>query len=633
MSEQTVDNQKETRGFQSEVKQLLHLMIHSLYSNKEIFLRELISNASDAADKLRFKALSKTNLYGNDAELCVKLSVNKDAGTLTISDNGIGMTREQAIEHLGTIAKSGTKEFFAQLNEDETKDSQLIGQFGVGFYSAFIVADSVTVNTRSAEVTAEEGVCWTSAGEGDYSIETITKATRGTDIILHLRTDEQEFLDEHRLREIVGKYSDHIGIPVFIQTQEKDEEGKVTGTKWDQINKAQALWTRNKSDISDEEYKEFYNHVAHDYAEPLAWSHNRVEGKQDYTSLLYIPSKAPWDLNNRDGQHGLKLYVQRVFVMDDAQQFMPTYLRFVRGLIDSNDLPLNVSREILQDNKVTQALRKACTKRVLQMLERMAKNEPEQYQTFWKEFGQVLKEGLAEDFSNREKIAALLRFSSTENDSLDQTVSLADYVSRMKEGQDKIYYLTADNFNAAKHSPHLEQFRAKGLEVILMYDRIDEYLMGHLPEFEGKKFQAITKSDLDLSSFDNAEEKEKQKETEKEFTSVIERTKTYLGERVKEVRPTFKLNDTPAVMVTDENEMGTQMAKLLAAAGHDAPEVQYIFELNPEHSLVKQMADEADEEIFSRWVEFLFGEAMLAERGTMDDPSQFLAAVNKLLVK
>ncbi|MCD9461814.1 molecular chaperone HtpG [Photobacterium phosphoreum] len=633
MSEQTVDNQKETRGFQSEVKQLLHLMIHSLYSNKEIFLRELISNASDAADKLRFKALSKTDLYGNDADLCVKLAINPQAGTLTISDNGIGMTREQAIEHLGTIAKSGTKEFFAQLDENETKDSQLIGQFGVGFYSAFIVADSVTVNTRSAEVTADEGVCWTSAGEGDYSIETITKASRGTEIILHLRADEQEFLDEHRLREIVGKYSDHIGIPVFIQTEEKDEEGKVTGSKWDQINKAQALWTRNKSDISDEEYKEFYNHVAHDYAEPLAWSHNRVEGKQDYTSLLYIPSKAPWDLNNRDGQHGLKLYVQRVFVMDDAQQFMPTYLRFVRGLIDSNDLPLNVSREILQDNKVTQALRKACTKRVLQMLERMAKNEPEQYQSFWKEFGQVLKEGLAEDFSNREKIAALLRFSSTDNDSLEQTVSLADYVSRMKDGQDKIYYLTADNFNAAKHSPHLEQFRAKGLEVILMYDRIDEYLMGHLPEFEGKKFQAITKSDLDLSSFDNAEEKEKQKEAEKEFTSVTERTKTYLGERVKEVRPTFKLHDTPAVMVTDENEMGTQMAKLLAAAGHEAPEVQYIFELNPEHSLVKQMADEADEEIFGRWVEFLFGEAMLAERGTMDDPSQFLAAVNKLLVK
>ena len=633
MSEQTVDNQKETRGFQSEVKQLLHLMIHSLYSNKEIFLRELISNASDAADKLRFKALSKTDLYGNDADLCVKLAVNPQAGTLTISDNGIGMTREQAIEHLGTIAKSGTKEFFAQLDENETKDSQLIGQFGVGFYSAFIVADSVTVNTRSAEVSADEGVCWTSAGEGDYSIETITKASRGTEIILHLRADEQEFLDEQRLREIVGKYSDHIGIPVFIQTEEQDEEGKVTGTKWDQINKAQALWTRNKSDISDEEYKEFYNHVAHDYAEPLAWSHNRVEGKQDYTSLLYIPSKAPWDLNNRDGQHGLKLYVQRVFVMDDAQQFMPTYLRFVRGLIDSNDLPLNVSREILQDNKVTQALRKACTKRVLQMLERMAKNEPEQYQSFWKEFGQVLKEGLAEDVSNRDKIAALLRFSSTENDTAEQTVSLADYIARMNEGQDKIYYLTADNFNAAKHSPHLEQFREKGLEVILMYDRIDEYLMGHLPEFEGKKFQAITKSDLDLSSFDNAEEKEKQKETEKEFTSVTERTKTYLGERVKEVRPTFKLHDTPAVMVTDENEMGTQMAKLLAAAGHEAPEVQYIFELNPEHSLVKQMADEADEEVFGRWVELLFGEAMLAERGTMDDPSQFLAAVNKLLVK
>ncbi|WP_318483623.1 molecular chaperone HtpG [Photobacterium leiognathi] len=633
MSEQVVDKNKETRGFQSEVKQLLHLMIHSLYSNKEIFLRELISNASDAADKLRFKALSQSDLYGDDSNLCVKLSVNEQTSTLTISDNGIGMTREQAIEHLGTIAKSGTKEFFAQLKEDESKDSQLIGQFGVGFYSAFIVADSVTVNTRAAGTAAEEAVSWQSAGEGDYSIENITKPTRGTDIILHLREDEKEFLNEHRLREIVGKYSDHIGIPVFIQTEEKDEEGNVTGTKWDQINKAQALWTRNKSDISEEEYKEFYNHVAHDYAEPLTWAHNRVEGKQDYTSLLYIPSKAPWDLNNRDGQHGLKLYVQRVFIMDDAQQFMPTYLRFIRGLIDSNDLPLNVSREILQDNKVTQALRKACTKRVLQMLERMAKNDAEKYQTFWKEFGQVLKEGLAEDFANRDKIANLLRFSSTENDAQEQTVSLADYVSRMKEGQDKIYYLTADNFNAAKHSPHLEQFRAKGLEVILMYDRIDEYLMGHLPEFEGKQFQAITKSDLDLSNFDDEEAKEKQKETEKEFASVVERTKGYLGSRVKDVRATFKLHDTPAVVVTDEHEMGTQMAKLLAAAGHEAPEVQYIFELNPEHALVKKMADEADEEVFSRWVEFLLGEAMLAERGTMDDPSQFLAAINKLLIK
>ncbi|WP_318462491.1 molecular chaperone HtpG [Photobacterium leiognathi] len=633
MSEQVVDKNKETRGFQSEVKQLLHLMIHSLYSNKEIFLRELISNASDAADKLRFKALSQSDLYGDDSNLCVKLSVNEQTSTLTISDNGIGMTREQAIEHLGTIAKSGTKEFFAQLKEDESKDSQLIGQFGVGFYSAFIVADSVTVNTRAAGTAAEEAVSWQSAGEGDYSIENITKPTRGTDIILHLREDEKEFLNEHRLREIVGKYSDHIGIPVFIQTEEKDEEGNVTGTKWDQINKAQALWTRNKSDISEEEYKEFYNHVAHDYAEPLTWAHNRVEGKQDYTSLLYIPSKAPWDLNNRDGQHGLKLYVQRVFIMDDAQQFMPTYLRFIRGLIDSNDLPLNVSREILQDNKVTQALRKACTKRVLQMLERMAKNDAEKYQTFWKEFGQVLKEGLAEDFSNRDKIANLLRFSSTENDAQEQTVSLADYVSRMKEGQDKIYYLTADNFNAAKHSPHLEQFRAKGLEVILMYDRIDEYLMGHLPEFEGKQFQAITKSDLDLSNFDDEDAKEKQKETEKEFASVVERTKGYLGSRVKDVRATFKLHDTPAVVVTDEHEMGTQMAKLLAAAGHEAPEVQYIFELNPEHALVKKMADEADEEVFSRWVEFLLGEAMLAERGTMDDPSQFLAAINKLLIK
>lgn len=428
MSEQSLDKNKETRGFQSEVKQLLHLMIHSLYSNKEIFLRELISNASDAADKLRFRALSDGLLYENDAELTVKISVNQDAGTLTISDNGIGMTREDVIEHLGTIAKSGTKEFFAKLNEEETKDSQLIGQFGVGFYSAFIVADSVTVNTRAAGVPADQAVSWSSAGEGDYTVENTTKATRGTDIILHLRDDEKEFLDEYRLRDIISKYSDHIGIPVLIQTTERDEEGNETGKKWEQINKAQALWTRNKSDISDEEFKEFYKHVSHDFAEPLTWSLNHVEGKQDYTSLLYIPSKAPWDLYHRDSQHGLKLYVQRVFIMDDAQQFMPMYLRFMRGLIDSNDLPLNVSREILQDNKVTQALRKACTKRALSMLSKLAKGDSEKYQTFWQEFGQVIKEGLAEDFANRDKIAQLLRFSSTYNDSAEQTVALADYV-------------------------------------------------------------------------------------------------------------------------------------------------------------------------------------------------------------
>ncbi|EJN6958235.1 molecular chaperone HtpG [Photobacterium damselae] len=633
MSEQSLDKNKETRGFQSEVKQLLHLMIHSLYSNKEIFLRELISNASDAADKLRFRALSDGSLYENDAELAVKISVNQDAGTLTISDNGIGMTREDVIEHLGTIAKSGTKEFFAKLNEEETKDSQLIGQFGVGFYSAFIVADSVTVNTRAAGVPADQAVSWSSAGEGDYTVENTTKATRGTDIILHLRDDEKEFLDEYRLRDIISKYSDHIGIPVLIQTTERDEEGNETGKKWEQINKAQALWTRNKSDISDEEFKEFYKHVSHDFAEPLTWSLNHVEGKQDYTSLLYIPSKAPWDLYHRDSQHGLKLYVQRVFIMDDAQQFMPMYLRFMRGLIDSNDLPLNVSREILQDNKVTQALRKACTKRALSMLSKLATGDSEKYQTFWQEFGQVIKEGLAEDFANRDKIAQLLRFSSTHNDSAEQTVALADYVERMKEGQDKIYYITADNFNAAKNSPHLEQFRAKGIEVLLMHDRIDEWMMSYMPEFEGKGFQSITKSDLDLSKFEDEAEKEKHKETEEAFKSVVERTKEYLGSRVKDVRTTFKLHDTPAVVVTDENEMGTQMAKLLAAAGQEAPEVQYILELNPDHALVKQMADEADEEIFGRWVEMLFGQSLLAERGAMDDPSRFLTAMNQLLAK
>ncbi|MGL0933030.1 molecular chaperone HtpG [Vibrio vulnificus] len=631
---ETVANNKETRGFQSEVKQLLHLMIHSLYSNKEIFLRELISNASDAADKLRFQALSNPALYENDAELGVKLSFNEEHNTLTISDNGIGMSREEVISHLGTIAKSGTAEFFSKLSQEQSKDSQLIGQFGVGFYSAFIVADAVTVRTRAAGLSVDQAVLWHSAGEGDYTVEDITKESRGTDIILHMREDGKEFLNEWRLRDVIGKYSDHIGIPVSIQTRVRDEEGKETEeVKWEQINKAQALWTRNKSDISDEEYQEFYKHVSHDFADPLLWSHNRVEGKNDYTSLLYIPSKAPWDMMNRDHKSGLKLYVQRVFIMDDAEQFMPSYLRFVRGLIDSNDLPLNVSREILQDNKVTQSLRSACAKRVLTMLERLAKNDAEKYQTFWKEFGLVMKEGPAEDYANREKVAVLLRFASTEVDSAEQTVSLESYVERMKEGQDKIYYLTADSYAAAKNSPHLEQFKAKGLEVILMFDRIDEWLMNYLTEFDGKQFQSITKAGLDLSQFEDEQEKEKQKETEQEFQSVVERTKSYLGDRVKEVRTTFKLANTPAVVVTDDFEMGTQMAKLLAAAGQAVPEVKYIFEINPNHTLVKQMADEADEEAFGRWVEVLLGQAMLAERGSMEDPSQFLTAINSLLTK
>ncbi|ENS4970919.1 molecular chaperone HtpG [Vibrio fluvialis] len=633
MSETAMTN-KETRGFQSEVKQLLHLMIHSLYSNKEIFLRELISNASDAADKLRFQALSKPELYDGDADLGVKLSFDTDANTITISDNGIGMSREDVIEHLGTIAKSGTAEFFSKLSEEQSKDSQLIGQFGVGFYSAFIVADAVTVRTRAAGLTADEGVQWYSKGEGEYTVETITKANRGTDIILHLRDEGKEFLSEWRLRDVISKYSDHIGIPVYIQSNVLDDDGKESGeTKWEQINKAQALWTRSKSEISDEEYQEFYKHVSHDFAEPLAWSHNKVEGKNDYTSLLYIPAKAPWDMYNRDHKHGLKLYVQRVFIMDDAEQFMPSYLRFVRGLIDSNDLPLNVSREILQDNKITQSLRNACTKRVLTMLERMASNDEEKYLGFWKEFGLVLKEGPAEDFANREKVAGLLRFASTHNDVAEQSVGLNAYVERMKEGQDKIYYLTADSYAAAKNSPHLEQFKAKGIEVILMYDRIDEWLMNYLTEFDGKQFQSITKAGLDLSKFEDEAEKEKHKETEQEFKSVVERVKEYLGERVKDVRTTFKLASTPAVVVTDDFEMGTQMAKLLAAAGQAVPEVKYILEINPEHAMVKRMADEPNQQAFGRWVEVLLGQAMLAERGSMEDPSQFVTAINQLLTK
>ncbi len=633
MSE-TANTNKETRGFQSEVKQLLHLMIHSLYSNKEIFLRELISNASDASDKLRFQALSNPELYQGDADLGVKLSFDQATKTITISDNGIGMSREDVIEHLGTIAKSGTAEFFSKLSDEQTKDSQLIGQFGVGFYSAFIVADAVTVRTRAAGLSANEAVQWHSAGEGEYTVESIEKASRGTDIILHLREEGEEFLSEWRLRDVISKYSDHIGIPVFIQTEERDDEGKETGEKkWEQINKAQALWTRNKSDISDEEYQEFYKHVSHDFAEPLVWSHNKVEGKNDYTSLLYIPSKAPWDMMNRDHKSGLKLYVQRVFIMDDAEQFMPSYLRFVRGLIDSNDLPLNVSREILQDNKVTQSLRNACTKRVLTMLERMANNDEDKYLSFWKEFGLVMKEGPVEDMSNKEKVAGLLRYASTQKDSSEQTISLASYVERMKEGQDKIYYLTADSYAAAKNSPHLEQFKSKGIEVILMYDRMDEWLMNYLTEFDGKQFQSISKAGLDLSKFEDEAEKEKHKETEEEFQSVVERIKEYLGDRVKEVRTTFKLATTPAVVVTDDFEMGTQMAKLLEAAGQAAPEVKYIFEINPDHAMVKHMADEPDQETFGRWVEVLLGQAMLAERGSMEDPSQFLGAMNKLLTK
>ncbi len=617
---------QETRGFQSEVKQLLHLMIHSLYSNKEIFLRELISNASDAADKLRFRALSVPDLYEGDGDLRVRISVDKEKRTLTLSDNGIGMRRDEVIENLGTIAKSGTKAFLESMGSDQAKDSQLIGQFGVGFYSAFIVADKVTVRTRAAGAQASEGVFWESEGEGEYTLAEIEKADRGTEITLHFREGEDDFLDAWRVRNVISKYSDHIALPVEIET--KDEENDTV--TWEKVNKAQALWTRNKAEISDDEYNEFYKHIAHDFSDPAIWSHNRVEGKQEYTSLLYIPQRAPFDMWNRDSKHGLKLYVQRVFIMDDAEQFMPNYLRFVRGLIDSNDLPLNVSREILQDSRVTQSLRAALTKRSLQMLEKLAKDDAEKYQQFWKEFGLVLKEGPAEDSANQQAIAKLLRFATTQSEGSEQNVSLDDYLSRMVEGQEKIYYITADSYAAAKSSPHLELFRKKGIEVLLLSDRIDEWMMSYLTEFDGKTFQSVSKADESLSKLAD-EETEEQKEAEKALEPFIERVKTLLGERVKEVRLTHRLTDTPAIVTTDANEMTTQMAKLFAAAGQDVPEVKYIFEINPEHDLVKRVADTQDETRFAEWVELLLDQALLAERGTLDDPNQFIRRMNQLL--
>ncbi|BBU97087.1 High temperature protein G [Providencia rettgeri] len=619
---------QETRGFQSEVKQLLQLMIHSLYSNKEIFLRELISNASDAADKLRFRALSKPELYENDGDLRVRISADKDKGTLTISDNGIGMSREEVIENLGTIAKSGTKAFLESLGSDQVKDSQMIGQFGVGFYSAFIVADKVTVRSRAAGAPADEGVFWESAGEGEYTIADIEKAERGTEITLHLRDDEKEYLDNWRLRSVISKYSDHIALPVEIE-EKNEEDGTVT---WEKINQAKALWTRSKSEISDEEYAEFYKHISHDYADPLTWSHNRVEGKQEYTSLLYVPSKAPFDLWNRDQQHGLKLYVQRVFIMDDAEQFMPNYLRFIRGVLDSNDLPLNVSREILQDSALTRSLRSALTKRVLQMLEKLAKSDTEKYQTFWQQFGLVMKEGPAEDMANSETIAKLLRFATTHTDSSVQNVSLEDYVSRMVEGQDKIYYITADSYAAAKGSPHLELFRKKGIEVLLLSDRIDEWMMNYLSEFDGKQFQSVSKADESLDKLAD-ENKAEQEEADKQLEPFVERVKSFLGERVKEVKLTHRLTDTPAIVTTDADEMSTQMAKLFAAAGQAAPEVKYNFELNPTHPLVKKAAEVSDESVFADWVDVLLDQALLAERGTLEDPNLFIRKINELLLK
>ncbi|WOH38928.1 molecular chaperone HtpG [Thalassotalea fonticola] len=636
---------KEVHGFQTEVKQLLQLMIHSLYSNKEIFLRELVSNSADAADKLRFKALSNGDLYDGDANLRVRVKADKEANTITISDNGIGMTRDDVIAHLGTIAKSGTADFFSRLSGDQASDSQLIGQFGVGFYSAFIVADKVVVRTRAAGTQASDGVEWTSAGEGDFSVENIEKSTRGTDIILFLKEEEKEFLDDYRLKSIVTKYSDHISIPVEMMSEEVAEVPASEGpdgeeipavaaipAEWEGVNKAEALWTREKSDVSEDEYKEFYKHVSHDYGDPLLWAHNKVEGTTEYTSLLYVPTKAPFDMYNRERQHGLKLYVQRVFIMDDAEQFMPTYLRFVKGLLDSNDLPLNVSREILQDNKVTQAMRKGCTKRVLTMLDKLGKKDAEKYQTFWDEFGQVLKEGPAEDMANKEAVAKLLRFASTENDSAVQNVSLNDYIERMKEGQDKIYYVVADSFEAAKNSPHLEVFRKKGIEVLLLSDRIDEWLMSHLTDFAEKQLQSVTRGGLDLGDMDDAETKEAQEKLEKEFDSVVSRLKESLGDKVKDVRISHRLTDSPACIVTDEHDMSSQMMKLMQSVGQEVPESKPIFEINAEHALINHVSNEQDEAKFAEWTDVLFDQALLAERGSLKDPATFVARLNKLML-
>jgi len=633
----TAELNKENHSFGTDAKQILNLMIHSLYSNKEIFLRELISNASDAADKLRFLALSDGNLYQGDAELKLTISTDEKAGTVTISDNGIGMNRDEVISSLGTIAKSGTAEFFENLSGDQAKDSQLIGQFGVGFYSAFIVADAVTVRTRKAG--EEKAVEWHSKGEGEYTLAEIEKEARGTEITLHLKEEEKEFVDGNRLRGIVTKYADHISIPVQMFKDEVPESEGPDGEKiaavpaqWETINKATALWTLDKSEIEESEYKEFYKHVSHDWEEPLTWTHNKVEGKSEYTSLLYIPKKAPFDLWNRDHKSGLKLYVQRVFIMDDAEQFMPSYLRFVKGLLDSNDLPLNVSREILQDNKTTQTIRKGCTSRILKMLERMGKNKAEDYQVFWNEFGQVIKEGPAEDAVNKDAIAKLLRFASTDNNESIQSVSLADYVSRMKEGQDKIYYVVADNFAAAKSSPHLEIFRKKGIEVLLMSDRVDEWMMSHLTEFDSKQLTSITRGDLDLGDLDDEESKKEQENSEKEVEGLAERIKTVLGEKVKEVRFTHRLTDSPACVVADENDMSSQMAKLMEAVGQGAPEAMPVFELNPEHQLVKHLNDEQDEDKFAQWSEVLLDQALLAERGSLKDPAGFVSRLNKLML-
>ncbi len=618
-------SKQQTMGFQTEVKQMLHLVIHSLYSNKEIFLRELISNASDALDKLRFLALADASLYEKDSDLKISIDFNEKTKTLTISDNGIGLNWDEAVENLGTIAKSGTKAFVSNLTGESAKDSQLIGQFGVGFYSAYIVANKVTVKSRRAGLAPEDGIVWESNGEGEFTIGHEKKKDRGTEVILHMKDDADEFLSDWRLKSIISKYSDHICWPIVMKAEASEEDGKKK-VDFEKVNKATALWTLQKSEITDEEYKALYKHISHDFQDPLAWSHNHVEGKQDYISLLYIPAHAAFDLWQQETKHGLKLYVKRVFIMDDAVQFLPRYLRFVKGIIDASDLPLNVSREILQDNKQVESIRGACTKRILSMLEKMAKDDVESYQKFWDEFGLVLKEGPVEDLANREAIAKLLRFASTFNGSEKQTNSLVDYVSRMKEGQDKIYYVAASSFNAAKNSPHLEIFKKKGIEVLLLSDRIDEWLVGYLSEFEGKKLQSISKGKVELDDLEDT------KEQEKTYAPMLKQIKDILGERVKDVQVTKRLTDSPACIVSDENDMGLEMQRILQASGQKMPESKPIFEINPEHALIKRLHSIEDDERFSQWAVVLFEQAVLAEGGQLDNPADFVNRVNQLLI-
>jgi molecular chaperone HtpG len=625
----SVDTHKETLSFQTEVKQLLNLMIHSLYSNKEIFLRELISNASDASDKLRFEALSDEALYEDDSDLNILVDYDKTARTLTITDKGIGMNRQEVMDNIGTIAHSGTRRYLESLSGDQAKDAHLIGQFGVGFYSAFIVADTVTLETRRAGLGTEHGVRWTSSGEGEYEIENIERPERGTTVTLHLREGEDEFLDSWRVRSIIHKYSDHISLPILMY--KLDDKGDKTD-ETETVNKASALWSRPKSEITDEEYKEFYKHVAHDFEDPLGWLHNRVEGTQSYTTLFYVPKQAPFDLYDRDRRYGVKLYVKRVFIMDDAEQLIPGYLRFVRGVVDSDDLPLNISREILQRNKQIDAIRNGSVKKILSYLEKMAKNEAEEYREFWQTFGGIIKEGPAEDFGNREKIAKLLRFASTHNDSEVQDVSLDDYLGRVQPGQDKIYYITAESYAAASHSPHLEQFRKKGIEVLLMYERVDEWMMSHLNEYDGKQLVSVAKGDLDLGDLEDKEEKKKIKQAEKEYKDLVKRMQDTLDDKVKEVRISHRLTDSPSCLVVEQHDMAVSMQKLLKQAGHALPESKPILEINPDHPLVKRLRDEDVAQHFEDRTRILFDQALLSEGGQLDDPAAFVKRMNELLL-